>query len=128
MWNQFQHQAAKDLNNAIAKYEKNLTTHLRDLEKWEQQQASAQTSTMTAKGKGKQKADNPKPRPVPPVKPLPCMHEDEPVNFLRLAAALKVLLGQTINEAMILRGARLLEDYLIHFEAVRKRYCVLLNS
>jgi hypothetical protein len=124
VWDQFQRQAAKDFNNANIRYEKQLAVHLQDLAKWEQehQQQQASTSTTIAKGKGKRKAGDPKPRPAPPVKPLPRMHEDEPVNFLRLATALKLLLGQSIDEAMILRGAQLFEDYIIHFKEVRNHH------
>jgi len=105
VWDQFQCEATKDFDNANKKYNGQLAAYQQDLAKWEQRQQHPSTSTTTGKGKGKGKAGDDK-CPVPPVKPLPRMHEDEPVNFLRLAAALKLLLAQNVNEATILRGSR----------------------
>jgi len=120
VWDQFQCKATKDFDNANKKYDGQLAAYLQDLAKWEQRQQHPSTSTTTGKGKGKGKAGDDK-HPVPLVKPLPCMHEDKPVNFLHLAAALKILLVQNVNEATILRGSWLFEDYILHYKEVH--YC-----
>jgi hypothetical protein len=63
--------------------------------------------------KGKQKGNDG--RPVPPSKPILRMHEDEPVNFLQLATAMKILLGLTVSEDTISCGSQLLQDYIFKF-------------
>lgn len=40
------------------------------------------------------------------------MHEDEPANFLKLAAALKILLGRSIRDVDIERAKENLLEYL----------------
>lgn len=40
------------------------------------------------------------------------MQENEHIAFLKLAAALKILMGQRISEADLVRAQKLMEEYL----------------
>lgn len=40
------------------------------------------------------------------------MHEDDPDNFLKLSAALKVILGRSVREVDLVEAERLLGEFL----------------
>jgi hypothetical protein len=60
--------------------------------------------------------------PQPPIPPQYRMQEDEPENFLHLAASLKILLGSSIRKDMFERSRTLLEGYLLGFRQVNLYY------
>ena len=65
----------------------------------------------------KQKPNNPQdtePQPLP-LPPQMQMQKDEPVNFLHLSAALKILLGSLIDENHLNVAMQELEQYLLKF-------------
>lgn len=68
----------------------------------------------------KQKDEEAKARkpPAVPKKPVLRMQEQEPVNFLRLATSLKLLLGQTISLSSASRSHDLYVQYLLGFREV----------
>lgn len=55
----------------------------------------------------------------PSTKPIPQMHPSAPDNFLKLAAALKIILGRSFRDADIPRAKELLRDYLMEYLEVR---------
>jgi len=46
------------------------------------------------------------------------MHKDEPVAFLRLAAAVKLLLARSVSDESINHGEQLLKEYLFDYKRV----------
>jgi hypothetical protein len=51
------------------------------------------------------------------------MQAEEPVNFLKLAASLKIIVGSSVREDLLSHATDLLQDYLCGF---RKVYFIFL--
>ncbi|GBE87456.1 hypothetical protein SCP_1101320 [Sparassis crispa] len=56
---------------------------------------------------------------TPPKKPARRMQQDEPINFLCLATAVKLFLGRSITDDLVVRALDLLQDYLLEFRTVQ---------
>jgi hypothetical protein len=68
--------------------------------------------------KEKQSGNKKSRRPRQPKAPLKRMQPDEPRNYLRFAAALKILVGSSITLEGLDRAKELLRDYLWGFSEV----------
>src|SRR4030081_182920 len=99
----------------MKQHEKNMEKYLQDLAKWEANKDKEQRDKQSSATKGK---DKPSVKPTQPQAPQPRMHTDEPINFLRLATALKMLLSRTVSDQSIARGATLYTEYLFGFKQV----------
>lgn len=113
----------------IKDYELKLAAYQQDLAAYE----SATKPTKSSKGKSKardpaEKVEElaPPQEPTPPLPPLPenldlpapRMKPGEMENFLKLSAALTLLLGRSITKANVDVGCKLLEEYLLGFRQV----------
>lgn len=86
------------------------------------QAAKIQIPGITRKYTKAEEPKEPPPRPSTPdpgSPPTPRMHADEMENFLRLSAALTLLLGRTVRKSDLPRAQELLYDYLVTFSKVR---------
>lgn len=114
-----------------ADYQKALKAYEADLKAFD-----AAFKRQSRKGKAKAKdgesflseSDHPQPPPppTPPLPseldlPLPRLKPGEMENFVKLSAALTLLLGRTITKPNIARGCQLLKEYLLGFREVRLR-------
>ncbi|KAG2133009.1 hypothetical protein DEU56DRAFT_914034 [Suillus clintonianus] len=88
-------------------YPKANTTYDKALTSWENRERQ-RLICLTA-GKAKKGDDKPS------TKPVPQMHPSAPDNFLKLAAALKIILGRSFRDADIPRAKELLRDYLMEY-------------
>ncbi|KAJ6529260.1 hypothetical protein B0H19DRAFT_968390 [Mycena capillaripes] len=82
VWERFREEAKADYEAALKRYPVSLAEYKKKLKVWE-----------TARKKGDKKAR----RPREPKRPAPRMQEGEDRNFLRFAAALKILVGSSIT-------------------------------
>lgn len=73
----------------------------------------------------KWEADDRDPTMEPTEKPKPRMHPDDANNFLKLAAALKIILGRTVQCADLPRAERLLKEYLEGYLSVSLTLSIL---
>ncbi|KDQ49084.1 hypothetical protein JAAARDRAFT_201149 [Jaapia argillacea MUCL 33604] len=105
------------------KHKQALTQYEKDLRNWQQREERHLEEAQKASGsnsakKKKQPSHKEDPQPVPPQQPLPRMHQDKPELFLQFAAAIKIILGWTIDEQAILRALQLLQEYLLQFHEI----------
>ncbi|KAL5535628.1 hypothetical protein ACEPAF_3722 [Sanghuangporus sanghuang] len=82
-------------------------------DRWEAQER--QRLHRITNGTATEEDQTPKKRPPPPR-----MHPDDSANFLKLAAALKIILGRSIRTADLSRAERLLKEYLCGFLTMHK--------
>lgn len=61
-------------------------------------------------------------RPLPPDVPRQRMMKDGCKNFLRLSAMLRLVISTEVDEASIVRAAKLFVDYNLEFKQVRGRF------
>lgn len=52
------------------------------------------------------------------------MHPDDADNFLKLAAALKIILGRTVRPDDLLRAELLLKEYLVGYLSVSTEFII----
>ena len=120
VWDRFQAEAEADLEKAQERYVKALEEHERDLAKWCEEESARnaeEESTVDApKRKGKKPAR--KLIPLPPNVPRARLQDGDVVNFLRLATALKIFLGPSINDQGIARAEELFREYLTNLDEV----------
>jgi hypothetical protein len=91
--------------------------HLKKTENWDKNEQAR----LRRVAKGKQKAGGKDGKPVP--KPAPMrMHADNADVFLKLSAALKIVMARSIDVADLPRAQQLLQDYLLGFLRVRLRF------
>ena len=109
VWDCFLSESDRDYDRAMTTHQNQMDLHHQKLAEWEKHRS--------APGKGKAKA-KPPPKPVPPTQPRRRLHEDEPVNFLRLTTALKLFLSRIVSNASIQRAAILYEEYLFEYKKV----------
>ncbi|KAG1755257.1 uncharacterized protein EDB91DRAFT_1042129 [Suillus paluster] len=88
-------------------YPKANTTYEKALTSWENRERQRLIRLTTGKPK---KGDD-----KPSMKPVPQMHPSAPDNFLKLAAALKIILGRSFKDADIPRAKELLRNYLMEY-------------
>ncbi|GBE84638.1 hypothetical protein SCP_0606170 [Sparassis crispa] len=91
-------------------------TYEKRMKKWQ----ADDTARLRCISKGKRRADGTKEPRAP--KPERRMHPEDADNFLSLAAALKVIMGRSVNVTELPRACKLLQDYLINFLKVRLIY------
>jgi hypothetical protein len=115
VWDRFLSESNKDYERARTKYEARMDAFRKKIAEWEQHK------TTTAGGKGKGKANPDAAKPTPPLEVRRRLHEDEPVNFLRLSTVLKLMLSRTVTDASIQRGAILYEEYVLEYKRVSFR-------
>lgn len=91
--------------------------HLKKREKWDKAEtarlrrvAEAARTNRAPEKKDKQPLPNP-----PPLR----MHPDDPDIFLKLSAALKLIMARSIDTENLPRAQQLLQDYLHGFSRVR---------
>src|SRR5271170_6904438 len=85
-----------------------MSTYLKETEKWDKNEQAR----LKKIAKGTLKAETSTPAP----KPKPQMLEGDADNFLKLAAALKIITAQTIRDVDIPRAKSLLYGYLVGFQ------------
>lgn len=121
VWDRFQEEANSDLEKAQERYWKSLKEHENDLAKWEKEESARKAEEESAPdaSKKKEKKALRKPKPLPPNVPRSRLQDKEVVNFLRLASALKIFLGTSINEEGIVRAEELFKEYLSNLDEVR---------
>lgn len=112
----FLEQAQEDFASAETKYAAAKEKYKEDLIAWKRKQEHKSTSATSTSKHSKKPATDEKPKE--PTAPRARMHKDEPVNFLRLATALKIIMGSSVKEDIITRALSLLEEYLIEFRKV----------
>jgi hypothetical protein len=100
VWERFQSDSDNDYEAAVARYPESLEEYKKKLDTWE---------------KAKQSGNKKSRRPRQPKAPFKRMQPDEPRNFLRFAAALKILVGSSITFEGLDRAKELLRDYLLGF-------------
>lgn len=81
------------------------------MEKWERGERARQRRRES----GTNRAGDDQPAPLPKIR----MHADDSDNFLKLAAALKVILARSIRTADLARARALLNEYLQGYLKVR---------
>lgn len=108
LWELFLPDAKSDFQHAQAKYNADRRKWRADHQEWEARQNGAQ--------------NNKDKEPTEPVPPRPRMHANEPQNFCRFAAVLKLMLGSSVLVSKLPRIHTLLEEYLLGFREV----CIVL--
>lgn len=124
------------MKDEIIEYEKKVKTYRAALKNFNTRIKAA--SRTTGKGKAKAtdtddapvtEADRPieptPPKPPSPSNldiPLPRIKPGEMENFMKLSAALTILLGRSITKENLDRGCTLLQEYLLGFREVRDRF------
>jgi hypothetical protein len=91
-------------------YPKNMKEHEKENESWAKREQARVRILAAGKAAQNGKDEEPPARP----KDVP-MHPDDADNLLNLAAALKIILGRSINDADIPRAKELLNMYLLGF-------------
>lgn len=117
VWELFLNQAQDDFESSTKRYESAKAKYKVEIEKWQKKhsnQSGSSAPKSTQKGKKNDGSDKPK----EPKEPKLRMHKDEPTNFLRLAASLKVIMGSSVKHDMLGRALCHLQDYLIKFREV----------
>ena len=96
--------------------------HLKKTENWDKKETAR--LKRNAKGKGKRGKDD-----EPIAKPAPLrMHADDADIFLKLSAALKILMARSIKISDLPRAQELLQGYLLGFLRVRSSFSIVYPS
>jgi hypothetical protein len=94
-----------------------IADYLKKTENWDKNEQAR----LKRVAKGKQKAGGKDDKPIP--KPAPMrMHADDADFFLKLSAALKIVMARSIDVADLPRTQKLLQDYLLGFLRVRPSF------
>ncbi|KAF8834588.1 hypothetical protein BDN67DRAFT_914663, partial [Paxillus ammoniavirescens] len=117
VWDAFVTEAENEHQTSLKSFTKRQAQFMKDWKAWQERQ-EAPPSTSKGKGKkGKKGTDDdkePKPLKMPKVR----MQREEPVNFLRLSAALKIFCGSSIKLEMLPRAEELLQAYLFGYKQI----------
>jgi hypothetical protein len=88
--------------------------HLKKTANWDKNEQAR----LRRVGKGKQKAGGKDDRPIPSPAPMRMQADDADI-FLKLSAALKIIMARSIDVADLPRAKQLLQNYLLGFLRVR---------
>ncbi|KII83669.1 hypothetical protein PLICRDRAFT_180270 [Plicaturopsis crispa FD-325 SS-3] len=113
VWETFIEESQDSYDKSMKRYEKAVKIYDKKLLEWN----DLKPPPALLPGQAQSAADKKKyEKPTAPKKPKLLMQKDEPVNFLRFATAIKVLLSSTITEDMIRYALTLLQEYLLKFK------------
>ncbi|EIW80125.1 hypothetical protein CONPUDRAFT_155484 [Coniophora puteana RWD-64-598 SS2] len=115
VWDAFVDEATRDQEAALAAFPAQHMEWQAKWEAWQGRQSTSSASTRTRK-KGQESSDDPE--PDEPTQPKVRMHPDESLNFLRLAASLKIFCGSSVELSLLPRATSLLQDYLILYRQI----------
>ncbi|KIJ08421.1 hypothetical protein PAXINDRAFT_18445 [Paxillus involutus ATCC 200175] len=123
VWVRFIDEAEHDFATTNTRQHKALAKYLKDHETWKKNSEMSVSASTQKKGRKKTEGAE----PVPPKLPKLCMQREEPINLLRLSAALQILCGSSIKLDMLPRAQQLLQEYLLEFKRICRINLISIN-
>ncbi|KII89951.1 hypothetical protein PLICRDRAFT_571426 [Plicaturopsis crispa FD-325 SS-3] len=114
VWETFIEESQDAYDNAMNRHEKAMDAYKVALSAWNKNPPPPPPAGKKLTAAEKKRHE----MPTAPKKPKLLMQKDEPVNFLRFATSIKILLSSSITHDMIEYALKLLQEYLLEFRTL----------